>query len=81
MTADIRPVTTGTNLLPRTIEHVDRYLSEGYGLFPIAARMHVPRNMRILGIYELPGTRVVQVTTSVCFCAARSETRWSAVRW
>jgi hypothetical protein len=58
---DIRPVTTSTNMLPGSIKHQDRLLTEGKGVFQTGGQMHVARNLRILGLYEPPGTRVVQL--------------------
>ncbi|MHC4218742.1 MAG: hypothetical protein ACYSU7_09840 [Planctomycetota bacterium] len=58
---DIRPVTTSTNLLPGSMKHSERLLTEGTGTFPPGGQMNVARNLRILGIFEPPGTRVVQI--------------------
>jgi hypothetical protein len=58
---DIRPVNTSSNMLPGTIKHQDRYLTEGTGVFQAGGKMHVARNLRIRGIFEPPGTRIVQL--------------------
>jgi hypothetical protein len=58
---DIRPVTTSTNMLPGSIKHRERFLSEGKALFPAGSQSHVARNLRILGLHEPVGTRVVQL--------------------
>jgi hypothetical protein len=58
---DIRPVNTSSNMLPGTIKHQDRYLTEGRGVFQAGGQMHVARNLRIQGIHEPPGTRIVQL--------------------
>jgi hypothetical protein len=58
---DIRPVTTSTNMLPGSIKHSERYLTEGKALFKAGGQMHIARNLRILGIHEPPGTRVIQL--------------------
>jgi len=58
---DIRPVNTSSNMLPGTIKHQDRYLTEGTGVFQAGGKMHVARNLRIQGIFEPPGTRIVQL--------------------
>jgi len=58
---DIRPVNTSSNMLPGTIKHQERYLTEGRGMFQAGGQLHVARNLRIMGIHEPPGTRVVQL--------------------
>jgi len=57
---DIRPVMTSTNTMPGTIEHTDRLLTKGFATFD-AARTQIARNLRIEGLYEPAGTKVVQV--------------------
>lgn len=60
VSTDIRPVQTSTNALPGTIKHEDRFLTEGYGIFPKGAGSY-SRQQQIRGIYEPPGTRIVQL--------------------
>jgi hypothetical protein len=81
---DIRPVNTSTNMLPGTIKHQDRYLTEGHGTFQAGGQMHVARNLRILGIHEPPGTRVVQLrvdrsSPANIYGAVRSQAAESAM--
>lgn len=60
---DIRPVTTSTNVLPSTMAHVDRYLTEGFAVFP-PGRQSFSRNLLIQGIREPTGTKIVQLDVS-----------------
>jgi hypothetical protein len=62
MANDIRPVTTSTNMLPGSMKQQDRFLTEGFGVFQTGGSMNVARNLRILGFYEPPGTRVLQLS-------------------
>jgi hypothetical protein len=58
---NIRPVNTSTNMLPGTINEVDRYLTDGFAIFRTGNQMHVARNLRIEGLHEPKETRVVQI--------------------
>jgi hypothetical protein len=62
MANDIRPVTTSTNMLPGSMKETEKYLTEGHGVFQAGGSMNVARNLRILGFYEPPGTRVLQLS-------------------
>ncbi len=57
---DIRPITTSTNMLPGTIKEVDKFLVEGYALFP-NERQFLARNLMIQGLHEPPGTKIIQL--------------------
>jgi hypothetical protein len=59
---DIRPVTASTNMLPGSMKETDKYLTEGHAVFQAGGSMNIARNLRILGFYEPPGTRIVQLS-------------------
>jgi hypothetical protein len=62
LTTDIRPVSASANMLPGSINANDeRFLTDGEGVFPSGGKTHVARNLRIVGIHEPPGTRVIQL--------------------
>jgi len=60
---EIRPIVAGTNNLPGSIQHIDRNLSSGRAIFR-GGQTLPPRNLRIMGIYEPPGTRSIKVDVS-----------------
>lgn len=62
-TAEIRPVTTSTNLLPGGMKQIDRYLDSGSGQFE-KSRIMPARNLAIQGIYAPKGVQVVQLDTN-----------------
>lgn len=59
----IRPVVISVNRLPGTISEVDRYLTEGQATFG-ATRDRVAPNLRVRGIQEPAGTRIVKLDVS-----------------
>lgn len=60
---DIRPVTVSVNRLPGSMREVDRYLTEGHAQFQ-SSRDRVAPNLRIRGIHEPAGTRIVKLDVS-----------------
>lgn len=63
ITKDIRPVNVGLNNMPNGIDEVERHLTQGDAFFR-KGMPRAPRNLRIEGIFEPEGARVVQVDVS-----------------
>lgn len=64
MTYSIAPVWTSTNMLPSGIKESNKWLTEGHGIFKPNPGERPPRSLTIEGIYEPPGSRIVQVDVS-----------------
>jgi len=60
---DIRPVNISTNMLPPSIKEVDKYLTRGSATLGQSGVRPSP-GLRILGIFEPPGTRCVKLDVS-----------------
>ncbi len=63
-TNDIRPVTSSINTKPSGIQVEERYIAGGDGIFTRGGDMIISRNLRLEGILEPTGTRIVQVDVS-----------------
>jgi hypothetical protein len=61
---DIRPITASKNTLPGSIRESDGFLTDGKGTFSRGG-LRPSKSLRIKGIYEPAGTRVVQLNVSV----------------
>lgn len=60
----IRPISANTNSLPGGIKVVDKHLASGKAEFPRRGGVRASRNLRIAGILEPLGARVVKVDVS-----------------
>jgi hypothetical protein len=61
---DISPVSVSTNAMPGGMNHRDGFLYEGDAVFKKAGPGMISRQLRVKGIEEPPGTRIVQVDIS-----------------